>query len=117
MEFQQLPSSGTGTRLREALCDGTFYKKEAEAKENTIPTFSDWFNNRFWYEWVVAQNAEDVEIIERAPKVVLLRIERPEVVAWELSEYARILNAAKEESHCGTRPFALLVRPGSESVK
>ena len=40
--------------------------------------------------------AVDVEIIHAAPKVGLLKIERPEIVPWELDEYSRILKAARE---------------------
>lgn len=40
--------------------------------------------------------AVDVELISRAPKVGLFRVERPEIEAWELDEYARILDSARE---------------------
>lgn len=39
--------------------------------------------------------AVDVELILRAPKVGLFRIERPEIEAWELDEYGRVLTAAQ----------------------
>lgn len=38
--------------------------------------------------------AQDVGIISRAPKVGLLRVERPEIAYWELEEYQRLLRAA-----------------------
>ena len=41
--------------------------------------------------------AADVEAIARAPKVGLLKFERPEFVCWEVEEYTRILAAAREE--------------------
>ncbi len=129
-------------------------KKEA-------PKFGDWFNGRFWEEWVVSRKnkpsevdakksiykhhlgpafaelsidkidvariatfraglvrkelsdksinnilavlskslryAADVEIIVRAPKVGMLKVERPEIECWEIEEWARLLAATKEE--------------------
>jgi integrase len=41
--------------------------------------------------------AEDQRLIDRAPKVGLFKIERPEIVWWELEQYSRILAAAKAE--------------------
>jgi integrase len=41
--------------------------------------------------------AVDVEVIHHAPKVGLLKIERPEIEDWGFEEYARILDAAKTE--------------------
>jgi integrase len=140
--------------VRSALLDGSYNKKE-------IPTFDEWFNGRYWNEWVVARKnkpstvegkksiyehhlketfgrlrldeiriaqiarfraqlveeklseksinnilavlskplhyAADVELIARAPKVGLFRVEAPEIVSWEMPEYARILDAARKE--------------------
>jgi integrase len=39
--------------------------------------------------------AEDVQLIVRAPKVGLFKIERPEIDPWELDEYQRIVEAAR----------------------
>ena len=125
-----------------------------------VPTFAEWFEGRFWREWVVARKnkpseveskqsifkihlkkafgemyldevdvgaiarfradlveagkadktinnilavlskalkyAEDVGLVDKAPKVGLLRAERPEIVCWSLDEYARMLQAARE---------------------
>ena len=41
--------------------------------------------------------AEDQRVIPHAPKVGLLKVERPEIVWWEYTEYARLLMAAWEE--------------------
>jgi hypothetical protein len=35
--------------------------------------------------------AEQARVIPRAPYVGLLKVERPEIVAWSLEEYARLL--------------------------
>lgn len=123
------------------------------------PTFKEWFDGRFWTEWVVSRKnkpseveskksimkihldpefgemaldeidvaaiarfrarlieakksdktinnilavlskalsyAEAARVIGHAPSVGLLRVERPEIVAWSLEEYARLLAAAK----------------------
>jgi integrase len=128
-----------------------------------VPTFDEWFNGRFWLEWVVGRKnkptevrnkqgiyrlhlkdalgdkrldeigvgeiaqlraalvanpelgekyinnilavlskalryAADCELIAKAPKVGLFKVERPEIVAWDFAQYARLLAAAKAES-------------------
>jgi integrase len=40
--------------------------------------------------------ALDAEVIARAPKIGLLKHERPEIVCWDIDQYARILEAARE---------------------
>jgi integrase len=45
----------------------------------------------------VLHYAVDAEIIEKAPKVSVLKYEPPEVEFWEFADYARLLEAAKEE--------------------
>src|SRR5262245_47205769 len=42
--------------------------------------------------------AADVKLISAAPKIGLIKVERPEFVCWEVDEYTRILAAAKVES-------------------
>lgn len=41
--------------------------------------------------------AQDVGLIPRAPKVGMLRVERPEIAFWELEEYQRLLQAARRD--------------------
>ncbi len=41
--------------------------------------------------------AHDCELIERVPKIGLYKVERPEIVAWDFEQYARLLAAAKDE--------------------
>jgi integrase len=131
-----------------------------------VPTFGEWFNGRFWREWVQARKnkpseteskrsiydnhlaptfadtpideigvaevaqfrgkllsekdakgaqlrgektvnnilavlskalryAVDVELLTRAPKVGLFKVERPEIEPWDFGEYALLLAAAK----------------------
>jgi integrase len=137
-------------------------KGEDEPAEKTeVPTFEEWFNGRFWREWVIGRKnkpseatakknvfdnhlkktfgtlrldeigvaevagfraslvekklqektinnilgvlskplryAVDVEVISHAPKIGLLKTERPEIVCWDFAEYARILQSAKKE--------------------
>jgi integrase len=134
----------------------------AEKPKKEVPTYEEWFNGRFWKEWVIGErnkpsekrskeiifrvhlqpelghlrvdeiNAEqiqklraklvdekklgdkrinnvmavlskslkyavDVELIERAPRCRMKRVERVEIEAWSFEEYARILAAAKTE--------------------
>lgn len=40
--------------------------------------------------------AVDVELIDKAPKVGLLKCERPEIETWSFEEYARLVVAARE---------------------
>ncbi len=145
-------------------------KGESDQKSE-VPTFEDWFNGRFWTEWVIGnQNkpsetraklsiykhhlgpefgslrlnkigvseiaqfraklisqkskskrtkrtlgrkrinniltvlskalryAADAKLIVGAPKVGLLKVERPEIEYWEFDAYARILESARAES-------------------
>ena len=44
---------------------------------------------------VLAPDAEQARVIARAPYVGLLKVERPEIVAWSVEEYATLLAAAK----------------------
>ncbi len=41
--------------------------------------------------------AVDTEVIARAPKIGLFKVERPEIVSWSFEEYARILDSALRE--------------------
>jgi integrase len=41
--------------------------------------------------------AADCDLITRAPKIGLYKVERPEIVAWEYEQYARLLVAARVE--------------------
>ncbi|MCK9459401.1 MAG: tyrosine-type recombinase/integrase [Proteobacteria bacterium] len=42
--------------IRQAIADGTF-----DAVREEVPTFEEWFNDRFWTEWVVAQRNKPAE--------------------------------------------------------
>jgi hypothetical protein len=131
--------------------------------QKEVPTFDEWFNGRFWLEWVIGRKnkptevrskkgiyrlhlkdrlgdkrldeidvgeiarfraelvqrgdlgekrinnilavlskalkyAADCEVIAKAPKVGMFKVERPEIVAWDFAQYARLLTAAKAES-------------------
>ncbi|HWU86790.1 MAG TPA: tyrosine-type recombinase/integrase [Kofleriaceae bacterium] len=134
---------------------------ERATKNQEVMTFKEWFNGRFWREWVVGRKnkptevrskqiiyrchleqrfgdmpldeitvsevaqlradlieeglsekrinnilavlskplkyAVDCELIARAPKIGMFKVERPEVVAWDFAQYARLLAAAKLE--------------------
>jgi len=132
----------------------------AAPPQKEVRTFDEWFNGRFWLEWVVGRKnkptevrskqiiyrihlkdrlgdkrldeidvgevarfraelvqrgdlsekrinnilavlskplkyAADCGVIARAPKVGLFKVERPEIVAWDFAQYARLLTAAK----------------------
>lgn len=56
--------------------------------------------------------AADVEVITRAPKVGLFKVERPEILSWEIEEYARILDAAKGEGDVVLAAVALAGEAG-----
>ena len=42
--------------------------------------------------------AVDCELIAKAPRIGMYKVERPEIVAWDFDQYVRILDAAKAES-------------------
>ncbi len=126
-----------------------------------IITFGEWFNGRFWREWVIAQKnkptevrskkiiyglhleprfkdtpldeidvsviaqlradlvelklsekrinnilavlskplhyAAECNVIAKVPRMGMFKVERPEIVAWDFAQYARILAGAKAE--------------------
>ena len=135
------------------------------APKKEVPTYDEWFNGRFWKEWVIGErnkpserrskeiifrvhlkpeighlrldeiNAEvvqkfraklvdekklgdkrinnimvvlskslryavDCELIERAPKCRVKKVERAEIEAWTFDEYPRVLDAAKASGPC-----------------
>jgi hypothetical protein len=41
--------------------------------------------------------AADCELIAKAPKIGMFKVERPEIVAWDFEQYPRIVAAAKVE--------------------
>jgi len=138
--------------------DRIAHPERAPKPRKEVPTFKEWFNGRFWTEWVVSRKnkpsevesklsiyrvhlgpafdelpldeidvaeiarfrakliesgksdktvnnvlavlskvlkyAEAARVIPHAPSVGLLKVERPEIIAWSLEEYARLLAAA-----------------------
>jgi len=145
----------------EAICAKVRETPE-ERQKKEVPTYAEWFNGRFWKEWVIAErnkpserrskeiifrvhlnpdighlrldeiNAEviqklraklvdekelsdkrinnimvvlskslryaaDVELIERAPRCRVKKVERNEIVAWSFDEYARVLDGARKQ--------------------
>jgi integrase len=161
--YQDLAATKIGAQeaeqraIKHAFAGATGAATPPEKKE--VPTFAEWFNGRFWTEWVIARRnkpseveskrsifkvhlesafgsmaldeidvpaisrfraklieagksdkrinnilavlskaltyAEQARVISAAPCVGLLKVERPEIVAWSLEEYARLLAAAK----------------------
>lgn len=145
-----------------------FYKQQLapSSQRKEVPTFSEWFNGRFWQEWVVGQEnkpgtrgekesafrvhlnpffgslpldaidtatiqqfkaelmtktgrtgerlssktrnnilailskalryAEEVEMIDKMPRIRLYPVERPQIVYWEFEQYAQLLVTAKQ---------------------
>ena len=142
------------------------------------PTFDEWFNGRFWSEWVVGRKnkpseqhekrsiydchleprfgamaldeitvsevarfradlvakklgekrinnilgvlskplkyAVDCDLIAKAPKIGLFKIERPEIVAWDFEQYARLLTGAKAE---GEESYAAVCLAGEAGLR
>ncbi len=46
---------------------------------------------------VLSKPAVDCEVLTKAPRIGMFRVERPEIVAWDFEQYARLLTAAKAE--------------------
>ncbi len=137
------------------------------AIKKDVPTYEDWFNGRFWKEWVIGERnkpseqiskrssfenylkpafghlrldqigveqiqqlraslvdrvapkkpladksinnimavlskslryAVEVELIEKIPRIRLRKVDRPEIEAWTIEEYAKLLEGARKES-------------------
>jgi integrase len=58
--------------------------------------------------------AAEIELIERVPRIGLLKVERPEIEPWSFSEYARLLRAARSE---GQRWVAALCLAGEAGLR
>jgi len=56
--------------------------------------------------------AVDVDLIAKAPKVGLFKVEAPEIEFWEIEQYARLLTAAEKEGPVVQAAVSLPVRPG-----
>jgi integrase len=58
--------------------------------------------------------AEDCGLITKAPKVGMYKVERPEIVAWDFAQYARLLAAAKVE---GDEWYAAVALAGEAGLR
>jgi integrase len=65
--------------------------------EGTRPLSEKRINNILAVLSKALHYAARVRLIGHVPEIGVLRVERPEIVAWEIEEYARILVAAKRE--------------------
>jgi hypothetical protein len=61
--------------------------------------------------------AVDCEVIAKAPKIGLFKIEGPEIVAWDFEQYARLLAAAKVEGEDWYAAVCLCGEPGFASAR
>ena len=61
--------------------------------------------------------AVDCELIDKAPRIGLYKVERPEIEPWDFEQYARLLAAAKIEGPSGTRPCAWRGRRGCAAAR
>jgi integrase len=170
--------SALADHIRRVLTPGVPAKKEE------APTFEEWFEGRFWTEWVVGRKnkptetrskriifenhikpyfgamrideigvgevarfraqlvgttsrfdrplsekrinnilavlskplhyAAECEVIAKAPKIGLFKVERPEIVAWEFEQYVRLMQAAKAE---GPHWYAAVALAGEAGLR
>lgn len=155
-----------------------FTPKLVPDEKKEVPTFSEWFDGRFWNEWVIGRRnkpgearekqtiygchlkarfgsmrldeistaevarfradlvakklgdkrinnilavlskpmryAVDCELIAKAPKIGMFKVERPEIVAWDFAQYARLLAAAKLE---GDEWYAAICLAGEAGLR
>lgn len=56
--------------------------------------------------------AVDCELIAKAPRIGMFKVERPEIVAWDFEQYARLLVAAKAEGEFWYAAFCLAGEAG-----
>jgi integrase len=164
--YQDLAATKIGAQeaeqraIKEAFADAVAAANPPVEKKEA-PTFDEWFNGRFWREWVVGRRnkpteikskkgsyechlkevfghrrldeigtgeiaafraslvekglgekrinnilavlskplkyAADCELIAKAPRIGLFKVERPEIDAWDFEQYARLLASAKAE--------------------
>ncbi len=58
--------------------------------------------------------AVDCDLIVKAPKIGMFKVERPEIVAWDFEQYARLLAAAKVE---GDEWYAAICLAGEAGLR
>jgi integrase len=58
--------------------------------------------------------AAECEVIAKAPKIGLFKVERPEIIAWEFEQYARLLKAALAE---GPNWYAAVALAGEAGLR
>jgi integrase len=61
--------------------------------------------------------AAEVELIEKVPRIRLRKVDRPEIEAWTIEEYGRLLAAARLESPWWYAAACLAGRPACGSVR
>ena len=71
--------------------------KPQEGKEATKKLSEKRINNILAVLSKAMKYAVDCELIAKAPKIGMFKVERPEIVAWDFEQYARLLTAAKAE--------------------
>src|SRR5678815_2008754 len=65
--------------IAQAFADAAKATLPAPPEKEEVPTFGDWFNGRFWREWVVAQKNKPTEVRSKAVSYTHLRAhETPE---------------------------------------
>jgi integrase len=80
-------------QFRAVLVEG----KQRKVKCAEMSLSDKYINNILAVVSKALKYAEDVQIIQRAPKVGIFRTERPEIECWDFEQYARLLDAAKAE--------------------
>jgi integrase len=71
--YQDLAANETGAKAAEQRAIVQAFADAAKAEhppieKEEVPTFGDWFNGRFWREWVVAQKNKPTEV--RSKKII-----------------------------------------------
>jgi hypothetical protein len=61
--------------------------------------------------------AVDCELIGKAPKIGLYKVERPEIEPWDFAQYARLLAAAMVGGPIGTRRCVSQAKPGCAAAR
>ncbi len=97
-------------QFRASLVEG----KQRKVKTEPKPLSDKYINNILAVLSKALKYAEDVEMIQRAPKVGIFRTERPEIECWDFDQYARLLEAAEEE---GPRWLAAVALAGDGGLR
>ena len=95
--FDQHLAPAFGKKPLDEIRPGDINAFVASLVERSRPLSEKRINNVLAVLSKALRYAEEVELVDRAPRIRLFRVERPEITSWSFEEYARVLEAAMGE--------------------